>query len=167
MARTAHWAIKHDGPDFAAALARLEVIEDEYSSESYQVRVYFQGPLRWGGAPPAIRLDVTRDERLLLPTSERRLIHPYSDAEMLETIPVACYALAEILAEKLRAVGAQRRFAISRDLYDFHCLIQTGILVTEVVSLLPTGVWRILRNVGLGIDSGEFRPISSIRNDMN
>ena len=30
-----------------------------------------------------------------------------------------------------------------------------------------TGVWRILRNVGLGIDSGEFRPISSIRNDMN
>ena len=32
---------------------------------------------------------------------------------------------------------------------------------------LLTGVWRILRNVGLGIDSGEFRPISSIRNDMN
>jgi len=42
-----------------------------------------------------------------------------------------------ILAEKLRAVGAQRRFAVSRDLYDVHCLIQAGISVAEIVPLLP------------------------------
>lgn len=65
------------------------------------------------------------------------LIHPYSDAETLETTPIAYYALAEILAEKLRAVGAHRRFAASRDLYDIHRLIQAGISVAEVVPLLP------------------------------
>jgi predicted nucleotidyltransferase component of viral defense system len=132
-----HWAVEHDGPDLAAAPARLEVVEDEYGSESYQVRVYFHGPLRWGGAPQAIRLDVTRDERLLLPAVLRHLIHPYSDADLLESVEPPCYALAEILAEKLRAVGAQRRFAVSRDLYDVHCLIQAGISVVETVPLLP------------------------------
>jgi len=135
--RARHWAIEHDGPDFMAAPARLEVVEDEYGSESYQVRVYFQGPLRWGGAPQAIRLDVTRDERLLLPAVTRHLIHPYSDAEVFESVEFPCYALAEILAEKLRAVGAQRRFAVSRDLYDVHRLIQAGISVAEIAPLLP------------------------------
>jgi len=132
-----YWAIEHDGPDFAAAPARLEIVEDEYGSESYQVRVYFHGPLHWGGAPQAIRLDVTRDERLLLPAVPRHLIHPYSDAEELESVELPCYALGEILAEKLRAVGAQRRFSVSRDLYDVHCLIQAGVSVAEIVPLLP------------------------------
>jgi hypothetical protein len=63
--RATLWAVDHDGPDFAASPAQLEVIEDEYGSESYQVRVYYRGPLRWGGSPRAIRLDVTRDEQVL------------------------------------------------------------------------------------------------------
>jgi predicted nucleotidyltransferase component of viral defense system len=51
--RTQRWATEHDGPDFAAAPSRLEVVEDEYGSESYQVRLYYRGPLRWGGTPRA------------------------------------------------------------------------------------------------------------------
>jgi len=135
--RAAHWAAEHDGPDFAAAPARLEVVEDDYGSETYQVRVYCRGPLRWGGSPRAIRLDVTRDERLLLPAAPRRLIHVYSDAEVLGQMEIACYALDEMLAEKIRAVGGQRRFAISRDLYDIHQLVQAGVAVANVVPLLP------------------------------
>lgn len=49
--RTVRWAVEHDGPDFTATLARLEIVKDEYGSESYQVRVYFRGPLRWGCTP--------------------------------------------------------------------------------------------------------------------
>lgn len=67
----------------------------------------------------------------------RHLIHPYSDAEVLEPVEIPCYALAEFLAEKLRAVGGQRRFAVSRDLYDVHRLLQAGISVTDVAPLLP------------------------------
>jgi predicted nucleotidyltransferase component of viral defense system len=135
--RATRWAADHDGPDFAAAPARLEVVEDEYGSESYQVRVYYRGPLRWGGSPRAIRLDVTRAERLLLPAAARRLIHVYSDAEALGQAEIACYALGEILAEKIRALGGQRRFAISRDLYDIHQLVQAGVSVADVAPLLP------------------------------
>lgn len=135
--RATHWAADHDGPDFAALPMRLAVVEDEYGSESYQVRVYYRGPLRWSGTPRAIRLDVTREERLLLPAAPRRLIHTYSDAEALGQVEIACYALEEILAEKLRAVVAQRRFAISRDLYDIHRLVQAGVSVADVAPLLP------------------------------
>jgi predicted nucleotidyltransferase component of viral defense system len=131
------WAADHDGPDFAAAPARLEVVEDEYGSESYQVRIYYRGPLRWGGSPRAIRLDVTRAERLLLPAAPRRLIHVYSDAEALGLAEIACYTLDEVLAEKIRALGGQRRFAISRDVYDVHQLLQAGVSVADVAPLLP------------------------------
>lgn len=131
------WAAEHDGPNFAANPMRLEIIEDEYGSEAFEVRVYFRGPLHWGGSPRAIRLDVTRYESLLLPAASYRLIHPYSDVEMLKDVEIPSYAAEEILAEKLRAAGGQRRFAVSRDLYDIHRLIQTGVSVTDVVPLLP------------------------------
>jgi predicted nucleotidyltransferase component of viral defense system len=134
--RASRWAVDHDGPDFAASPARLEVIEEEYGSESYQVRVYYRGPLRWGGSPRAIRLDVTRDEQVLWPPAPRPLIHPYSDAGVLGPVELTCYALEEILAEKVRAVAGQRRFAISRDLYDIYRLTQAGVSVTSVAPLL-------------------------------
>ena len=132
------WATEADGPDYRAAPPRLETIQDEYGSETYQVRVYYRGPLRWGGDPRAIRLDVTREERLVLPPVLCRLIHSYSDAPVLTQAEVTCYALAEVLAEKVRAIGGQRRFAISRDIYDIYRLVQAGVAIADVVPLLPT-----------------------------
>jgi predicted nucleotidyltransferase component of viral defense system len=72
-----------------------------------------------------------------LPCVARSVIHPYSDEAMLGQTQVTCYTLIEILAEKIRAVGAQRRFAISRDLYDVHQLVQSGVDVDDVIPLLP------------------------------
>ncbi|HEC34268.1 MAG TPA: nucleotidyl transferase AbiEii/AbiGii toxin family protein [Chloroflexi bacterium] len=131
------WAAEMDGPDYRASPPRLETVQDEYGSETYQVRVYYRGPLRWGGNPRAIRLDVTREERLGLPPVTRRLIHPYSDGPVLAQAEIACYTLIEVLAEKVRAVGGQRRFAISRDIYDIHGLVQSGVTVADIVPLLP------------------------------
>jgi len=132
------WAAEVDGPNYRASPPRLETVQDEYGSETYQVRVYYRGPLHWGGSPRAIRLDVTREERLVLPPLPRRLIHPYSDGAVLVQTEIACYTLVEVLAEKVRAVGGQRRFAISRDIYDIHRLVQSGVAVADVVPLLPT-----------------------------
>lgn len=134
--RAAHWATEADGPDFLAASPRLETVRDEYGSETYQVRVYYRGPLQWGGNPRAIRMDITRDEKVLLPPMKLPLIHPYSDATSLAQAQIVCYTLTEILAEKLRAVGGQRRFAISRDLYDIRQLIQSGVTLADVLPLL-------------------------------
>ncbi len=97
--RAARWSTDHDGPDFGVSVSRVETLEDDYGQETYQVRLYYRGPLQWGGSPRAIRLDVTRDEVLVLPPVARSLIHPYSDADALGTPEIPCYALEEILAE--------------------------------------------------------------------
>jgi predicted nucleotidyltransferase component of viral defense system len=135
--QASQWARERNGPDCTAALPRIDVAEDEYGSESYQIRIYYRGPLRWGGSPRAIRLDITRHEKLCLPESQRSLTHPYSDHTTLTSASIPCYDLAEILAEKLRAVGGQRQFAISRDLYDIHRLVESGVSIERAASILP------------------------------
>jgi len=52
-------------------------------------------------------------------------------------VQIPCYTLPEVLAEKIRAVAGQRRFAVSRDLYDIHWLLQSDVAVEEVLPLLP------------------------------
>ena len=135
--QAARWAAEADGPNFRASPPRLETVHDEYGSETYQVRVYYRGPLRWAGDPRAIRLDVTRQEQLVLPPATRRLIHPYSNEAVLAQAEISCYTLTEVLAEKVRAVGGQRRFAISRDIYDIHRLVHSGVEISDVIPLLP------------------------------
>jgi uncharacterized protein len=130
------WSRDHDGPSFEAAASRIEIINDESGRENFQLRIYFYGPLQWGGSPRAIRVDVTRDEFVMLAPDARQLLHPYSDIDLLQKARIPCYAKAEILAEKLRAVGGQRRFAVSRDLYDIHQLIRTGVTLDQVAPLL-------------------------------
>ncbi|MBU0704319.1 MAG: nucleotidyl transferase AbiEii/AbiGii toxin family protein [Chloroflexi bacterium] len=134
--RAAHWAVEANGPDYRAAPVRFEIIRDEYGSETYQARVYYRGPLQWSGSPRAIRIDVTRNENVVLPPQRRCIIHPYSDEPALSRTKVTCYTLTEIMAEKIRAIGGQRRFAISRDLYDIHHLVQFGIVSADVIPLL-------------------------------
>jgi predicted nucleotidyltransferase component of viral defense system len=136
VTRAAHWSAARDGPNYEIAAPLIETLQDEYGSESYQVRVYYRGPLQWGGSPRAVRLDVTRDEALVSAPEIRPLLHPYSDMEALDAPGITCYALVEILAEKLRAIGGQRRFAVSRDLYDIHRLLQVGVSVVDILPLL-------------------------------
>ena len=45
------WAGGKDGPVFEAAPAKLEIVNDEYGSEAFQVRLYYRGPLKWEGSP--------------------------------------------------------------------------------------------------------------------
>lgn len=77
-------------------------------------RILHRGPI----SPIKIDLDLTStdSEQILLPVSDRRVFHHYSDG--LETA-VASYALEEIMAEKIRSVFQRTR---SRDLYDIDQL---------------------------------------------
>ncbi len=131
------WGLDAGGPDFGAAPVRLEVVNDEYGLESFQARVYYRGPLRWAGPPRAIQLDVSGGDPLLFPVTTRALHHPYSDAGQLPSAGIPCYDLAEMLTEKLRAVSGQRRFAISRDIYDIQQLAGQNISLAAVRQALP------------------------------
>jgi len=134
--KAARWSEERGGPDFLVRPPQFEEVSDEYGVRTLQARLYFRGPLRFAGSPQAIRLDITRKEFLILPAETHLLIHPYSDAQTLGQVALACYPLTEMLAEKIRAVGGQRRFAISRDIYDIHILVQKGVDITSVLSRL-------------------------------
>ena len=126
------------GINLEAAPARVEIVNDEYGQESYEIRLYYRGPLRWRGDPRAIRLDISHGEYLGLPVVMRKIIHPYSDEDFFTAVAIPCYDLTEMLAEKIRALSGQRKFAISRDLYDVHQLItRNGVALQAIQALLP------------------------------
>jgi len=143
------WILEHDGPDFFVGPLRFEIVDDEYGKESFQIRVYYKGPLNWGGSPRSIKLDVTRSEKVLLPPVERKVFHPYSDDKIFEALELSCYSLEEVMAEKIRAIGGQRRFAISRDLYDIYNLLDAGVNLETVKKILP----EKFRTKGLNLGS--------------
>lgn len=82
---------------------------------SYKGRVYFTD---FFGAQDdltiSVKVDVTDFDRLHLPPTRRKLIHPYSDAEACSA-EITCMALEEVIASKLKCL-IQRRH--SHDLFD-------------------------------------------------
>ena len=112
------------GINFAARNSRLRVIDDQYGRESLQFTLYWRGPHASGGSPRGLRLDITRNEVLAFSPVLRPLFHPFSDADDLGEIQLTCYALEEVMSEKVRAVLGQRIYAVSRDLYDIFSLLE-------------------------------------------
>lgn len=90
-----------------------------------------------GGTAPGLRIDVTRNEVLAFAPVSRPLFHPFSDADDLGRIRLRCYSLAEVShVRKGRADLGQRIYAVSRDLYDIHSLLE-HVDEQEVVAALP------------------------------
>lgn len=125
------------GVDLLAAEPRYEVDTDEYGRETVKVRLYHRAAIRRSGSPPAARIHLSGDEVIALPTMQRVLTHPYSDSSSMPEVRIPCYSLEEVLAEKIRAVGGQRRFAIARDIFDIHHLVFTNLDMRLALSILP------------------------------
>jgi len=123
------------GIDFGVQPPMFRIAEERPGWASYEARAYYRGPLRRTGAPRAIRVDISLGEFLALPAAGRRLNHPYSDKNLFADTLIPCYALEETLVEKARALCGQRRFAISRDLYDIYQL--TGLPQVELERIRP------------------------------
>lgn len=124
------------GVDLVIEELRVKIADDDYGRESIEVLVPYRGSLRRRGVPRNARFHFSADEVVLLDTERRELIHPYPDSVELEC-ELECYSPEEMLAEKLRAVGGQRRFAISRDLYDIGQLVDRGADVERSLAILP------------------------------
>jgi len=98
------------GIDFNAAPPRFREREDGRCAEG---RVYYRGPIGTP-APARVKLDLSGTEKLVRPTVIRPVAHPFSDIFPTRG-KVRCYAIEELLAEKIRALGERCR---PRDLYD-------------------------------------------------
>lgn len=126
------------GIDLQAKPTRFELVDDEYGFESYLVRLYYRGPLRRGGDPRAIRIDISQGEFLSFPAVKKEIIHPYGDRHLTAGVYLPCYDLREMMAEKLRALSGQRIYAISRDLFDVHQLLKREEPILDAIqSVLP------------------------------
>ena len=110
----AGWIYDASGIEVSRDLIRFEVYKNPRGKTSVQGRIAYRGPLRPGGDPPRIKLDLTDDEVLVADTVSREVFHPYSDTPE-GGIHVPCYCFEEVFAEKIRALSERLR---PRDLYD-------------------------------------------------
>lgn len=101
----------------------IEIPKDKISFDIYrnkrgklstQGKLSYRGPMQSGGSPPAIKLDLTADEILVLDPVIREVHHPYPDRPE-QGFHIQCYCFEELIAEKIRALTERLR---PRDLYD-------------------------------------------------
>ena len=106
---------EQSGLEFPADLQDLDIYDNPRGNPNCQGKLSYRGPIspRSGGLP-RIKLDLTADERLVLPPVRVPIFHPYSDAPE-DGIEVLAYAYEEAFGEKIRALAERTR---PRDLYD-------------------------------------------------
>lgn len=105
-------------------------IDDEtfeiHESGSIKLFIDFTGP----HGSDRIKVDITRGEKLNFDVGEKTIFKNYSDLVEAEDLTVQCYALEEILIEKMAALMGR---TIPRDLYDFNYLLSDGGLNVDDV----------------------------------
>jgi predicted nucleotidyltransferase component of viral defense system len=107
------------GIDFPRERVELRPRQDKLGRPTFEARVYYRGPL---GIPsyPRVLFDLTQHEPVLDVPSRRPILHSYPDA-LPDGLAVSTYSLAELLAEKVRALYERTR---PRDLYDVVYLLE-------------------------------------------
>lgn len=115
-------------------VTHIDVIDDDYGYESFEARIYCRGPWDYGGSARSLKIHLVRDELVVFPAQDKRLIHSYSDSGNLPEVTVRAYALEEIFVEKLRAFSGQRKHAIARDVFDLYFLLTHGVDVGKAIA---------------------------------
>lgn len=108
------WIYEQTGIEVPADQQDFELYQNPRGKAACQGRISYKGPVSPTRPLPRIRLDLTADERIVLPPATIEIFHPYSDAPE-EGIEVLAYDYVEAFAEKFRALGERTR---PRDLYD-------------------------------------------------
>ena len=111
----AEWIYERAGIEIPQELRGFQLFTNPRGTVSCQGKLSYRGPIApRSGSLPRVKLDLTRDELLVLPAAENVISHDYSDTPE-EGIRVRCYAYEEAFGEKTRALGERAR---PRDLYD-------------------------------------------------
>ena len=117
------WLYDMTGIELPAELLRFDVFDLKTGGRAGEGRLAYRGPIApRGGDLPRIKLDLTADEDVVLPSVIRPVTHPYTDAPA-DGITARCYAFEELFGEKVRALAQRAR---PRDLYDVINLFRHG-----------------------------------------
>ncbi|MEZ5895382.1 MAG: nucleotidyl transferase AbiEii/AbiGii toxin family protein [Parvularculaceae bacterium] len=107
------WIYERAGIEIPAHLQAFDIYTNPRGTISCQGKISYRGPVSPRDLP-RVKLDLTADERVVLPPARVSVFHPYSDAPP-EGIDVLAYAYEELFGEKVRALAERTR---PRDLYD-------------------------------------------------
>jgi predicted nucleotidyltransferase component of viral defense system len=109
------WVAEHSGLNIPADQLEFDIYDNPRGRPNCQGKIAYRGPVSpTSGGWPKIKLDLTADEKVVLPSVRREVFHPYTDKPE-GGIWANCYAYEEAFGEKLRALGERTR---PRDLYD-------------------------------------------------
>lgn len=111
--RVASWLAVESGIELLIDDRTFAASRNLRGNPTVQARIAYRGP-NPRSSLPKLKLDLTSDELLVEQPILRSIIHPYGDSP-LPTTGVLCYTLAELAAEKTRALAQRCR---PRDLYD-------------------------------------------------
>jgi predicted nucleotidyltransferase component of viral defense system len=114
FAEVGAWIYEETGIEIPAHLQQFELLTNPRGNPSCQAKISYRGPVSSTHGLPRIKLDLTADERIVLPPIVTPIFHPYSDAPEAG-IEVLAYDYVEAFAEKFRALAERTR---PRDLYD-------------------------------------------------
>ena len=103
------------GIEFPPDARKFDIHKNPRGRLRCQARIGYRGPVSPRGRNvPRIKLDLTADERVVLPGVRSRVFHPYS-GEPEGGIAIRSYPYEEAFGEKVRALAERAR---PRDLYD-------------------------------------------------
>lgn len=108
------WIYEQTGIEIPADKQEFEFYRNPRGQTSCQGKISYKGPVSPTHGLPRIKLDLTADERVVLPPVPVQIFHPYSDSPE-DGIEVLAYDYIEAFAEKFRALAERTR---PRDLYD-------------------------------------------------
>ena len=132
FAEISEWVYQKTRFEFPYNLQDFDIYESPQGRLHCQGKLSYQGPVspRTGGLP-RIKLDLTADEKVILPPVQKQVSHPYSDCPE-EGIKTTAYVYEETFAEKIRALSER---ANPRDLYDVINLYRNAEAYPNVSNL--------------------------------
>ena len=113
FAQIGAWVYENTGIEVPADSHVFDIYANPRGGVSCQGKLSYRGPVSSRDLP-RLKLDLTADERLVLPPVRVAVFHPYSD-EPASGIEALAYAYEEVFGEKVRALAERTR---PRDLYD-------------------------------------------------
>lgn len=126
----ADWLYEEAGIEIPADRLKFDIYTNPRGHQSGQGRVYYKSYFSTGKhSLPKIKIDLTADEVLVMPSSRQAVFHSYTDVPQAG-IFVACYDYPELFGEKVRALGERGR---PRDLYDVINLFRNDQLPASAV----------------------------------
>ncbi len=122
------WHVKENA-SIVTQIESLKPLRFQDQLAGYEAVIKFWGsdhPKNEAPSPPErwhtkIKIEVTLFEKILFAQVDKQIIHPYSDQLSINPNAIPCYAIEEMLAEKLRAL-VQRSYTAPRDYYDIWYL---------------------------------------------